>query len=87
MDCVRINKKDAQLRTQSIPLASSKPVSFAGLLPNDSVHTFSSSVPIMKAIARKFIMNYVRRGKDSNYSIIGHISTLKFTTNSCNIIL
>ena len=44
-------------------------MSFAGLLPNDSVHTFSSSVPILKAIARKFIMNYVRRGKDRNFSL------------------
>jgi hypothetical protein len=33
------------------------------------VHTFSSSVPILKAIARKFIMNYVRRDKDRNFSL------------------
>lgn len=59
--------KNAQLRTQSIPLASSKPVSFAGLLPNGSAHTFSSRIPILKTIARKFIMNYVRRDKDRKY--------------------
>ena len=60
--CSHKIKKNAQLRTQSIPLASSKPVPFAGLLPNDSAHTFSM-VPALKTTARKNIMNYVRRGK------------------------
>lgn len=64
--CSHKIKKNAQLRTQSIPLASSKPVPFAGLLPNGSAHTFSM-VPALKTTARKNIMNYVRRGKDSNF--------------------
>jgi len=46
IDCVRINKKDAQLRTQSITLASSRRVSFAGLVPNGSAHIFSGILTV-----------------------------------------
>lgn len=68
IDCVRINKKDAQLRTQSITLASSRRVSFAGLLPNGSAHTFSGMVPILESIYKSFIIKCVRRGKDTQFS-------------------
>ena len=85
MDCVRIKIKNAQLRTQSIPLASSKPVSFAGLLPNGSAHTFSSRIPILKTIARKFIMNYVRRGKDKYNFYFRHKFAILYLFLSLNI--